>query len=379
MTVTMKRDRLLTRKCAEKVFRPARHLLTAGVGLAASAVAGRLFYARHTSQQVHSTAGRTVTTDDGVRLHVEIDGQVDGPLTIVLVHGFAARLQEFQAQRAALGGRGRLVLFDQRGHGSSGWGRFRAATIEQLGRDLEQVIAAQPPGPIVLVAHSMGGMAALSLAKERPEFFGERIVAVALLSTAAGHLPATTMPRAAARLAVRLRVTTVAAWLLWLAAPLIDRVEPFRRPWGEQWLLHRLFGGSNPSEEAAHIMRNTWIRTPLSIATAFYPALVSYNVPAALDVLQTMPVLVLAGTEDRAIPPERSKHLARAIGDSARLVLVEGAGHMVNLTHADDVNKALRELTDDLAVQQARIGDSLELQQASELDNRPAETATDRS
>lgn len=348
MTNPMRNDRQNPTPTTGEYGAGRMRLVLAGVVLAASTVAARLTYARRTSQQVRSRAESTITTDDGVQLNVETDGQVEGPLTVVFVHGFGSRLQEFQAQRAALQDRGRLVLFDQRGHGSSGWGRFRKATISQLARDLARVIEDQPPGRIVLVAHSMGGMAALTLARERPELFGERIVAVTLLSTAAGSLPATTMPRAAARLAVRLRLTTAAAWLLWLISPIIDRIAPFRRPKGRQWLIQRLFSRNDPPKEAAEIMQDSWIRTPLAIAAAFYPALVSYNVPAALNVLESIPVLIVSGTQDRAIPSERSEHLAHEIGSSARLIMVKGAGHMVNLTHPDEVNTALTDLIDNL-------------------------------
>ena len=328
--------------------RYAGTLLAGAALLTASTVAVRLTYARHKSQQIHASTESTVTADDGVQLHVEIDGQTEGPLTIVFVHGFVARLQEFDAQRTALRSRGRLVLFDQRGHGSSGWGRFRAATIDQLGRDLGTIVDQQPSGPVILVAHSMGGMAALTLARQRPDLFGDRIVGAALLSTAAGHLPATAVPPTAARVALRFRLASAAAWLLWLVAPIIERIAPFRRRRGRQWLLDRLFGGDNPPEEAAAIMQDSWIHTPLSIASAFYPALVTYNVPAALDVLRKVPVLILAGTKDRAIPCARSEYLAGQIGASARLVTVQGAGHMVNLTHGSQVNEALLELIDEL-------------------------------
>ena len=49
---------------------------------------------------------RTVATDDGVRLHVEVDGDEDAPLTVVFSHGFTARLAEWELQRAALRGPG---------------------------------------------------------------------------------------------------------------------------------------------------------------------------------------------------------------------------------------------------------------------------------
>lgn len=331
-----------------RLIRISRELAGAGFLVTAMSLAARLIYAKRTARQTGPGDGHTITTDDGVRLHVEIDGRQEAQPTIIFVHGFAARLEEFDAQRAALRERGQLVFFDQRGHGSSGWGRFRAATIDQLGRDLGQVIDGQPPGPIVLVAHSMGGMSALALAQQRPGLFGDRIVGLALVSTAIGHLPATAMPRRAARLAVRYHVATMAAWVLWLTAPLLDFIAPFRREWGRRWLLHRLFGRGNPPEQAAKTMQKTWTRTPLSITTAFYPALVTYNVPGSLDVLQKIPVLIVSGKQDRAIPSARSVHLARRIGGSTRLVIVEGAGHMVNLTHADEVNKALSTLIDDV-------------------------------
>jgi len=83
---------------------------------------------------------RTVTTDDGVPLHVEVDGDESGQLTVVLSHGFTARLAEWELQRAALRKRARLVLWDQRGHGRSGWTPLPDATIVRTGRDLVQVL-----------------------------------------------------------------------------------------------------------------------------------------------------------------------------------------------------------------------------------------------
>ena len=57
-----------------------------------------------------------VRTDDGVLLHTEVEDVGSSPVTVVLVHGFAARHEEFTQQRDALRSRARLVLFDQRGH-----------------------------------------------------------------------------------------------------------------------------------------------------------------------------------------------------------------------------------------------------------------------
>src|SRR3954453_8713192 len=107
---------------------------------------------------------RTVHTDDGVDLHVEVDENPDSQLTVVLAHGFTARLAEWELQREALRPRARLVLFDQRGHGRSGRARLTKATNDPPGRDLGEVLdATTPEGPVVLAGHSMGGMSVMAL------------------------------------------------------------------------------------------------------------------------------------------------------------------------------------------------------------------------
>jgi hypothetical protein len=52
---------------------------------------------------------RTVPAEDGVPLHVELDGDPDAPLTAVLTHGFTASLDEWETQLPALRDRARLV------------------------------------------------------------------------------------------------------------------------------------------------------------------------------------------------------------------------------------------------------------------------------
>ncbi len=136
---------------------------------------------------------RTVITDDGVPLHVEFDGlgragNDTAPTTVVFSHGFTARLAEWELQRAALRDRARLVFWDQRGHGRSGWTKLTSATIDRTGRDLGAVIDAATDGPVVLVGHSMGGMSIMALARQRPELFGTRVVGAFLLATSAGGL-----------------------------------------------------------------------------------------------------------------------------------------------------------------------------------------------
>jgi pimeloyl-ACP methyl ester carboxylesterase len=53
-----------------------------------------------------------------------------------------------------------------------------------------------------------------------------------------------------------------------------------------------------------------------------------------------IPVLVLGAKEDKAIPPEISQDMAEQI-PGAKLCMVAGAGHMVNIEQPDAFNAAL--------------------------------------
>lgn len=85
---------------------------------------------------------------------------------------------------------------------------------------------------------------------------------------------------------------------------------------------------------------------PLTTLASLQGSLLRNDVLAALDVLRCVPVLVLTGAEDRLTRPQHSVLMASAIGDAARLVLVPGAGHIVNQTRPVEVNAALVELLD---------------------------------
>ena len=151
----------------------------------------------------------TVLADDGVPLHVEINGPDDAPtvltsggrppqtppVTIIFCHGYALSQDVWHYQRRDLAATGRLVFWDQRDHGKSGASPADHATIGQLGADLYAVLTAVAPGkmPVVLVGHSMGGMTIMALAREHPELFGPKVIGAVLISTAAGGVDPTVL------------------------------------------------------------------------------------------------------------------------------------------------------------------------------------------
>jgi pimeloyl-ACP methyl ester carboxylesterase len=290
---------------------------------------------------------RVVTTDDGVPLHVEVDGDPGAPLTVVFSHGFTARLVEWDLQRAALRHRARLVFWDQRGHGRSGWTRLTAATIDRTGRDLGEVLdATAPSGPVVLAGHSMGGMSILALARQRPELFGGRVVGVFLLATSAGGLVQSGVLGLLVRLVRKLRLLSLYLRVLQLLAPLLERFRRRGTRLGRRLTRRLLFGADDADLTNVRLVQELLEETPYPVAMAYYATFLDHDETAALEVLRKVPVTVIAATHDRLTPVTHGRLIASQIGDNAELVVVPGAGHSVNLTRTDVVDTAFGDLLD---------------------------------
>jgi pimeloyl-ACP methyl ester carboxylesterase len=290
---------------------------------------------------------RTVTADDGVPLHVEVDGVADAPLTVVFSHGFTARLAEWDLQRAALRNRARLVLWDQRGHGRSGWTPLTKATIDRTGRDLGQVLdATTPTGPVVLAGHSMGGMSVMALARQRPDLFGDRVVGVFLLATSAGGLVETGPLGLAVKLIRRLHLLSLYLRFLQLIAPPLERVRRRGTALSRRVVRRLLFGADDADPANVRLVQELLEETPLPVTMAFYATFLDHDESAALEVLRRVPVTVVAATHDRLTPAAHGRRIAETIGEGADLVVVPGAGHSVNLTRTRIVDDALNALVD---------------------------------
>jgi len=109
-----------------------------------------------------------VRAPDGVRLHyLEWPGSADGPLLLFL-HGGGLHAHSFDVVGLLLRGVGRCVALDLRGHGESEWAPDGRYGTRPLVADIEAVVDALGAGPVVVVGHSLGGMASLIWASRRP-------------------------------------------------------------------------------------------------------------------------------------------------------------------------------------------------------------------
>jgi pimeloyl-ACP methyl ester carboxylesterase len=280
---------------------------------------------------------QTVVADDGVLLHAEIEGDPAAPVTVVLCHGFALTSASWCFQRAELATVARVVAWDQRGHGRSGRGQAAHATIDQLGRDLLAVLdQTAGHGPVVLVGHSLGGMAVLALAAQRPDLFGDRIAGVALLSTSAGPVTGDLGP-ATRGLDLLHRLAPWALTAL-CRTPGFDRVVPVREMI-ELAVARHAFGGP-VSPAVADFLVDLIESTPLEVLAEFFPQFRFHDKRDALDPLADIPCLVMTGSADTTIPGWHSENLAHNV-PGAELVVVPGAGHALPLEQPGAVNAQL--------------------------------------
>ena len=303
-------------------------------------------HAREPFFELPADRTRAVLAEDGVPLHVEEVGPPSAGITVVFVHGYTQEMAAWHYQRQALAADnpGRLVFYDHRSHGRSGRGPHESATIDQLGRDLKTVLdEVVPRGPVVLVGHSMGGMTIMALADAHPELFGPRVVAVALLSTSTGKLAELTfgLPTLVRPLSKRL-------------LPFVTRgmrAQPHHFERGRRvgtdlaFLLTRFggFGDRDVSPAVVQFVEQMGARTPVDVIAEFYDTFTTHDKLAAIEVLRDVETLILVGSKDLLTPVDHSRAMAEVLQD-AHLVVVERAGHMVQLERPELVTLQLRAL-----------------------------------
>ncbi len=295
-----------------------------------------------------------VQTDDGVLLSVEEIGPRDAPLTVVFVHGYTLSMASWAFQRRTLAAElatanghrpdARLVFYDQRGHGASGRGRPDRSTIEQLARDLATVLETRVPrGPVVLVGHSMGGMTIMGLAALRPELFGPKIVAVALISTSSGQLAELNFGLPELLTRVRAAVFPVAAWTMRRRPALAERTRRLAADLVSVVTRSLSFASADVDPALGRYVDAMIAGTPVDVIAEFYPALAGMDEIGSLEPLRAVPTLVLTGDKDKMIPKEHSDLIVARLPD-AEYVVVPDAGHLVLLEKPAEVTSAVTAL-----------------------------------
>ena len=223
-------------------------------------------------------------------------------LPVVLIHGAGSDHLVWPPALRRLPGT-RVLALDLPGHGRSrGRGRDLMA---DYAADLIEFLDALAIPRAVLVGHSMGGGIAQLVALSAPG----RVVGLVLVSTGA-----------------RLRVApAVLDGLRQDAAGTVELLMGWL--WGPD-------AGSTLVRQAQQVM----LDTDPEVLLGDFLACDGFDVRTQVTEIRA-PTLVLVGSEDRMTPPRFSQWLAEQL-PTARLLQIEGAGHMLMLERPHQVGDA---------------------------------------
>ena len=287
-----------------------------------------------------------LTSQDGTRLYVEELGQ--GPC-LVFAHGFSLTQDAWHYQRRDLPGRFRCVFFDQRGHGRSGRPRKHDYSLPALAGDLKAVLDWTGEERVVIVAHSMGGIAALQFPEQFPGELGGRVAGLVLVGST--YLDT-----------VRGMTAAVSAWgSAWAQRTLITgafrfmgqdpaRAQQLRRRGSDLgYLGTRLFGfGSSPSPSQVAFIDRTLAGTDVEVWAKVFPSLVDFDLSESLEAVD-VPTLIVVGDKDRLTPPTAARYMADQI-PGARLLILEDAGHCAFLEEHEVLDAEIAAFADEVLV-----------------------------
>lgn len=228
-----------------------------------------------------------------------------GGANLLLLHGAGGSRLHWPPQLRRMDGV-TVYTLDLPGHGRSlGSG---CDTIECYAHAVVAFLEAADAHRTVVVGHSMGGAIAQLLALEHSDF----VSALGLIATGA-----------------RLRVSP--AILESIRSDFDDAVT----------LITRYAWGPDADESLMELGREALEDTGPDVLLGDFLACDSFNVMERLEEIE-IPVLAVCGTADALTPVKYARFLAKHIPD-ARLVTVEGAGHMVMLERPSEVSQAVTE------------------------------------
>ncbi|MCW2886322.1 MAG: hypothetical protein QOE54_3420 [Streptosporangiaceae bacterium] len=325
---------------------------TAGA-VVAGRVAGRRAVRRlelrpdpHATEPFGSLRGKVVPVraDDGTRLYAEVDGADRTDLAIVFSHGWTLTQDSWHFQRKALRGLGRLVFWDQRGHGRSGGGDRHTYGIPQLAHDLAAVIEQTVPKdtPVVLIGHSMGGMTIMRYADEHPEVFGHKIVAVGLLNTSSGGLNQVSLGLPAALARITQQVIPHGLRAAGLGAPVIERMRHLGRD-GAMLIEDYIAFGPDASPAAVRFCEQMMADTRMEAMVDFFGSMIAHETIGSCSPLAEVDTLVIGAENDALTPLGHSLEIVTKC-PTARLEIVPVAGHMALLERPSLVSDHLGDL-----------------------------------
>jgi pyruvate dehydrogenase E2 component (dihydrolipoamide acetyltransferase) len=251
---------------------------------------------------------------DGIRVRYARRGNAEGgKLPVLFVHGFGGDLDNWLFNIDAVGAQNPVIALDLPAHGQSSL-TLAGTTLKDLARFIAKFLDAIEVPRAHLVGHSMGGAIAAQLALDTPA----RVASLCLIGSAglgreinaeylAGYVAANS------RRELKPVVEQLFADASLVSRQLLDDLLKYKRLDGVSAALTELAAGLFPGGQQGEL--------PV-------PALAAGGIP----------LQVIWGAEDRIIP---AGHAALA-PKNAKVSVLAGAGHMVQMEKASDVNALIK-------------------------------------
>jgi 3-oxoadipate enol-lactonase len=252
-----------------------------------------------------------IQVSDGTRIHYEMEGREDGP-PLLFSHALGANLDLWTSQAKAAAGLGfRAIRYDTRGHGGSGapYGEYK---LEQLGKDVLELLDALGVEKTAFCGISMGGMTGIWLAMNHPRRFS------------------------------RIALCNLAVWMPpregW-----DDRIAAVRElgmPAVVDATIERWFTKGFREIQIAEVDR---VRAMLQATdpegyAGCCAALRDMDLRDRLGLIEA-PTLVVIGADDPSTPPDRGQYLVERIPGAQKAVLE--TAHLSNIEAADEFNRVV--------------------------------------
>lgn len=242
--------------------------------------------------------------------HIYFEDSGGDGLPLILAHGFLMDQQMFAPQVAALSPEFRVITWDERGFGQTECDG-QPFTYWDSAQDCLGLLDYLGIEKAVVGGMSQGGFLSLRVALLAPQ----RVLGLLLLNTQAGPEDPTHVE------GYRLLMHS------WVEQGLTDEQA--------QYVASIILA---EPQQNAHWIAKWKARTNLQSLIAATECLLGREDIAGRLGEISVPALVVHGTADNAIPVARAETLCAGLVNSQPLVLVEGAAHAANLTHAEQVN-----------------------------------------
>lgn len=241
---------------------------------------------------------------------------------VVFMHGIGGNRRNWSRQLQDLSDTCRAVAWDARGYGDSG-DYDGSLDFRDFSRDLARLLDHLGAERAHLCGLSMGGRIALDFWDCHPQ----RVASLILADTFPGF-DASFTQQGRERFVNERRQPLLEGRTLADIAPQVART--LVAPQAPESVVDELV------ESMCLLHKDAYIKTIESM-TMYEPV---------TDVTTiTVPVQIIVGSEDRLTPPAISRKMADAI-DDARLLIIDGAGHLSNIEKAPAFNACVRQFLD---------------------------------